>query len=57
MRIDRQYKEVVSVKSNTCESVSSFVRQVLDSINDSIFSRIGIKMPLNPGIAAVLSQT
>lgn len=26
----------------TCEGVSTFVRQVSDSINDSIFSGIGI---------------
>lgn len=26
----------------TCESVSTFVRQVSDGINDSIFSGIGI---------------
>lgn len=41
----------------TGESVSTFVRQVPDSINDCLFSRIGIEMPLNPGITTVLSQT
>ena len=30
--------KAASVKSSTCESVSSFVGQVLDGINDGIFS-------------------
>lgn len=47
----------MSLKSSTCECVSSFVGQVLDGINDSVFGGESIKMPLYPGISTVLSQT
>ncbi len=52
-----QLKRSGKAQHITCESVTSLVRQVFDSIYYCIFCTEAIQVPLNPWIAAVLGQS
>lgn len=41
----------------TCQSVPSFVRQVLGGVHHSLFAGVSVEVPLDSGVSAELSQT